>query len=115
VRGGVCDETRTLLPAYLSDTSTNVPLPSKGGSLSLRMFETVFHRNFDNIASVSVAVPCRVFLTSGAFRKKRDRDKEEYEYSFKRERKLAKDKFEDEKSKLEKAYQQVQDNRCQNH
>ena len=35
-------------------------------------------------------------------KKKRDRDKEEYEYSFKREQKLAKDKFEDEKTKLEK-------------
>ncbi|MEI9478299.1 MAG: hypothetical protein WCO26_17210 [Deltaproteobacteria bacterium] len=35
-------------------------------------------------------------------KKKRDRDKEEYDYSFKREQKLAKDKFEDEKTKLEK-------------
>jgi hypothetical protein len=35
-------------------------------------------------------------------KKKRDRDKEEYEYSFKREQKLTKDKFEDEKAKLEK-------------
>ncbi len=31
--------------------------------------------------------------------------KEEYEYSFKREQKLAKDKFEDEKAKLEKEIQ----------
>ncbi len=37
-----------------------------------------------------------------AEKKKRDRDKEEYDYSFKREQKLAKDKFEDEKAKLEK-------------
>jgi len=35
-------------------------------------------------------------------KKKRDRDKEEYEYSFKREQKLTKDRFEDEKAKLEK-------------
>ena len=35
-------------------------------------------------------------------KKRRDRDKEEYDYSFKREQKLAKDKFEDEKAKLEK-------------
>ena len=35
-------------------------------------------------------------------KKKRDRDKEEYDYSFKREQKLTKDKFEDEKTKLEK-------------
>jgi hypothetical protein len=37
-----------------------------------------------------------------AEKKRRDREKEEYEYSFKREQKLAKDKFEDEKAKLEK-------------
>jgi hypothetical protein len=35
-------------------------------------------------------------------KKRRDREKEEYEYSFKREQKLTKDKFEDEKAKLEK-------------
>jgi hypothetical protein len=35
-------------------------------------------------------------------KKRRDREKEEYEYSFKREQKLTKDKFEDEKGKLEK-------------
>jgi hypothetical protein len=40
-----------------------------------------------------------------AEKKKRDRDKEEYEYSFKREQKLTKDKFEDEKAKLEKEIQ----------
>jgi hypothetical protein len=40
-----------------------------------------------------------------AEKKRRDRDKEEYEYSFKREQKLAKDKFEDEKAKLEKEVQ----------
>ena len=40
-----------------------------------------------------------------AEKKRRDRDKEEYEYSFKREQKLAKDKFEDEKAKLEKEIQ----------
>jgi hypothetical protein len=40
-----------------------------------------------------------------AEKKRRDREKEEYEYSFKREQKLAKDKFEDEKSKLEKEIQ----------
>ena len=37
-----------------------------------------------------------------AEKKKREREKEEYEYSFKREQRLAKDKFEDEKAKLEK-------------
>ena len=40
-----------------------------------------------------------------AEKKRRDREKEEYEYSFKREQKLAKDKFEDEKAKLEKDIQ----------
>ena len=40
-----------------------------------------------------------------AEKKRRDREKEEYEYSFKREQKLAKDKFEDEKAKLEKEIQ----------
>ena len=40
-----------------------------------------------------------------AEKKRRDREKEEYEYSFKREQKLAKDKFEDEKGKLEKEIQ----------
>ena len=40
-----------------------------------------------------------------AEKKKRDRDKEEFEYSFKREQKLTKDKFEDEKAKLEKEIQ----------
>ncbi|OGP90588.1 MAG: hypothetical protein A2156_09040 [Deltaproteobacteria bacterium RBG_16_48_10] len=40
-----------------------------------------------------------------AEKKKRDREKEEYEYSFKRDQKLAKDKFEDEKAKLEKEIQ----------
>jgi len=45
-----------------------------------------------------------------AEKKKRDRDKEEYEYSFKREQKLAKDKFEDEKSKLEKESQLKREN-----
>jgi hypothetical protein len=38
-------------------------------------------------------------------KKRRDREKEEYEYSFKREQKIAKDKFEDEKAKLEKEIQ----------
>lgn len=37
-----------------------------------------------------------------AEKKRRDREKEEYEYSFKREQKLTKDRFEDEKAKLEK-------------
>jgi hypothetical protein len=37
-----------------------------------------------------------------AEKKKRDRDKEEYEYAFKRQQQIAKDKFEDEKAKLEK-------------
>ena len=46
----------------------------------------------------------------GAEKKKRDRDKEEYEYSFKREQKLAKDKFEDERSKLEKESQLKKEN-----
>ena len=40
-----------------------------------------------------------------AEKKRRDREKEEYDYSFKREQKLTKDKFEDEKSKLEKEIQ----------
>ena len=40
-----------------------------------------------------------------AEKKRRDREKEEYEYSFKREQKLTKDKFEDEKAKLEKEIQ----------
>ncbi|MBU1206809.1 MAG: hypothetical protein KKH04_07780 [Proteobacteria bacterium] len=38
-------------------------------------------------------------------KKKREREKEEYEYSFKRQQMLAKDKFEDEKAKLEKEIQ----------
>ncbi len=37
-----------------------------------------------------------------AEKKRRDREKEEYDYAFKREQKLTKDKFEDEKAKLEK-------------
>jgi hypothetical protein len=37
-----------------------------------------------------------------AEKKKRDRDKEEDEYAFKRQQQVAKDKFEDEKAKLEK-------------
>jgi hypothetical protein len=40
-----------------------------------------------------------------AEKKRRDREKEEYDYVFKREQKLAKDKFEDEKAKLEKEVQ----------
>jgi hypothetical protein len=40
-----------------------------------------------------------------AEKKRRDREREEYEYSFKREQKLAKDRFEDEKAKLEKEIQ----------
>jgi len=40
-----------------------------------------------------------------AEKKRRDREKEEYEYSFKREQKLAKDKFEDEKSRSERESQ----------
>lgn len=40
-----------------------------------------------------------------AEKKRRERDKDDYEYSFKREQKLTKDKFEDEKSKLEKEIQ----------
>jgi len=40
-----------------------------------------------------------------AEKKRRERDKEEYDYSFKREQKLAKDKFEDEKGKLEREIQ----------
>ena len=40
-----------------------------------------------------------------AEKKRRDREKEEYEYSFKRDQKIAKDKFEDEKAKLEKEIQ----------
>jgi hypothetical protein len=40
-----------------------------------------------------------------AEKKRRDREKEEYDYSFKREQKLAKDKFEDEKGKLGKEIQ----------
>lgn len=35
-------------------------------------------------------------------KKKRDREKEEYEYAFKREQRIAKDKFEDEKAKFER-------------
>jgi hypothetical protein len=38
-------------------------------------------------------------------KKRREREKEEYDYSFKREQKITKDKFEDEKSKLEKEIQ----------
>jgi hypothetical protein len=38
-------------------------------------------------------------------KKRRDREKEDYEYSFKREQRLAKDKFEDERSKLDKEIQ----------
>ncbi len=38
-------------------------------------------------------------------KKRREREKEEYDYGFKREQKLAKDKFEDEKAKLEKEVQ----------
>jgi len=38
-------------------------------------------------------------------KKKRDREKEEYDYSFKRQQMLAKDRFEDEKAKLEKEIQ----------
>ena len=38
-------------------------------------------------------------------KKRRDREKEDYEYAFKREQKLAKDKFEDEKAKVEKEIQ----------
>ena len=38
-------------------------------------------------------------------KKRRDREKEEYDYSFKRQQTLAKDKFEDEKAKLEKESQ----------
>jgi len=37
-----------------------------------------------------------------AEKKRREREKEEYDYSFKREQKLTKDKFEDEKARLEK-------------
>ena len=40
-----------------------------------------------------------------AEKKRREREKDDYEYSFKREQKLTKDKFEDEKSKLEKESQ----------
>jgi hypothetical protein len=40
-----------------------------------------------------------------AEKKRRDREKEDYEYAFKREQKLAKDKFEDEKAKLERETQ----------
>jgi hypothetical protein len=40
-----------------------------------------------------------------AEKKRRDREKEEYDYAFKREPKLAKDKFEDEKANLEKDIQ----------
>ena len=40
-----------------------------------------------------------------AEKKRREREKEEYDYGFKREQKLAKDKFEDEKAKLEKEIQ----------
>ena len=38
-------------------------------------------------------------------KKRREREKEEFEYAFKREQKLAKDKFEDDKVKLEKEIQ----------
>jgi hypothetical protein len=44
-----------------------------------------------------------------AEKKRRDREKEEYDYSFKREQKIAKDKFEDEKAKLEKEIQLKKD------
>ena len=37
-----------------------------------------------------------------AEKKKRDREKEEYEYAFKRQQQISKDKFDDEKAKLEK-------------
>ncbi len=37
-----------------------------------------------------------------AEKKRRDREKEEYEYSFKRQQQIAKDKYDDEKAKLEK-------------
>ena len=37
-----------------------------------------------------------------AEKKKRDREKEEYEYAFKRQQQIAKDKYDDEKAKLEK-------------
>jgi len=37
-----------------------------------------------------------------AEKKKRDREKEEYEYGFKRQQQIAKDKYEDEKGRLEK-------------
>jgi hypothetical protein len=40
-----------------------------------------------------------------AEKKRRDREREEYEYSFKREQKVAKDKFEDEKTRLDKENQ----------
>ncbi len=40
-----------------------------------------------------------------AEKKRRERDKDDYEYSFKREQKLTKDKFEDEKWRLEKEIQ----------
>jgi hypothetical protein len=40
-----------------------------------------------------------------AEKKKREREKEEYEYGFKREQKLAKDGFQDEKARLEKDMQ----------
>lgn len=40
-----------------------------------------------------------------AEKKRRDREKEEYDYSFKRQQMLTKDKFEDEKSRLEKEIQ----------
>jgi hypothetical protein len=44
-----------------------------------------------------------------AEKKRRDREKEDYDYAFKREQKLAKDKFEDEKAKLEKEIQTKKD------
>lgn len=40
-----------------------------------------------------------------AEKKKREREKEDYEYTFKRQQQIAKDKFEDEKAKLEKEIQ----------
>ncbi len=43
-------------------------------------------------------------------KKRREREKEEFTYAFKREQQLAKDKFEDEKARLEK---EIQDNREQ--
>jgi len=40
-----------------------------------------------------------------AEKKRREREKDEYDYAFKREQKIAKDKFEDEKGKLEREVQ----------